>query len=572
MNIWLLGNTTVRSPFRLRDGLIALSYSSILGNLRGRENDVSFRDLLGEKGIVRLGSDETVSVGRKWRSALGKLGFLYPKISTSLNIPQSSLGSADQITPSGKRLIAASTMPAIQECFLRAMLANMIPSPIEKNKSLSPFSPIPHTLSVLLLLERLSGSSSLSFEEMALVVQCSNGNEDAASVVKNVLSFREKRSKAFQKRLFDKKEFDVISSRLRYKSETLKDYADTNFRYLKATGLIHASGRGIAIVPEKKLLIDKILQNTKVPESPLAYLHRLCNGSDLPTDDMDTAILVLKDYQNQLLKQKILFDFTGKPVDTPADIGVLLHEAEQSLFATREKDYALAQESNWTEIQAYLDLIHTDSPKKKISSEKEISIPKVEFPAYFEWTVWRAFLAIDSLVNKPGEARRFRIDQDFLPVGPAPGNGPDILLEFQDFILVVEVTLTANSRQEAAEGETVRRHVASVEINTRYQNNKPVYGLFIAKTVDMNTVDTFRRGIWFEKEKEMRLNIVPVDLPLFNRLFYALSSFQGDKTILLLSLLKDALLKRDSLNTTGWKEHIDAIFNNKIDSALHPVK
>ena len=126
--------------------------------------------------------------------------------------------------------------------------------------------------------------------------------------------------------------------------------------------------------------------------------------------------------------------------------------------------------------------------------------------------------------------------------------------------------------KEAAEGETVRRHVAAVELNTRYQNNKPVYGLFIAKTVDMNTVDTFRRGIWFEKEKEMRLNIVPVDLPLFNRLFYALSSFQGDKTLLLLSLLKDALLKRDSLNTTGWKAHIDAIFNNKIDSALHPVK
>jgi len=64
------------------------------------------------------------------------------------------------------------------------------------------------------------------------------------------------------------------------------------------------------------------------------------------------------------------------------------------------------------------------------------------------------------LVNKPWDARRFKIDQDFLPVGTAPGNGPDIVFEFDDMVVVVEVTLTSSSRQEAAEGEPVRRHVA----------------------------------------------------------------------------------------------------------------
>ena len=54
MKPWHLGNTTVRSPFRLRDGLVALSTSSLQGNLRGEEQERAFRRLLGEHGIESL--------------------------------------------------------------------------------------------------------------------------------------------------------------------------------------------------------------------------------------------------------------------------------------------------------------------------------------------------------------------------------------------------------------------------------------------------------------------------------------------------------------------------------------
>ena len=40
MKPWHLGNTTVRSPFRLREGLVALSTSSLQGNLRGSAQDM----------------------------------------------------------------------------------------------------------------------------------------------------------------------------------------------------------------------------------------------------------------------------------------------------------------------------------------------------------------------------------------------------------------------------------------------------------------------------------------------------------------------------------------------------
>jgi hypothetical protein len=62
MRPWHLGNTTVRSPFRLRDGLVALSTSSLQGNLRGQHQEIAFRNLLGEHGIVELGVKGKVKV------------------------------------------------------------------------------------------------------------------------------------------------------------------------------------------------------------------------------------------------------------------------------------------------------------------------------------------------------------------------------------------------------------------------------------------------------------------------------------------------------------------------------
>lgn len=44
--------------------------------------------------------------------------------------------------------------------------------------------------------------------------------------------------------------------------------------------------------------------------------------------------------------------------------------------------------------------------------------------------------------------RGFNVDQDYLPIGTAPGGKPDMIFEFDDYVIVVEVTLSTNSRQE----------------------------------------------------------------------------------------------------------------------------
>ena len=570
MRPWHLGNTTVRSPFRLRDGLVALSTSSLQGNLRGEEQERAFRRLLGEHGIVELGDDDTYSVGRKWRSALNKLGFLYPEVPSASGIPQSEIGPIDMITPNGWRLIRADTVPAMQECFLRALAAHYIPSALERKFDFAVFSPLRHTLAIMLELEKQTGESRLNFVEMAVVVQLTSSDESLADIVAQVLALRARRLASPNKRKFDRQEREAAAVLHGYAAGTFNDYADTNLRYLKATGLVQSKGRGLSLVPEKHVFVEKLIQDTGIPDSDRSYFITLCNGAKLPTDNKDSALAVLDDLLQQLEKRGIPFDATGKPTDTPADIAIIRHQIEEILSERNEEEYATRQAVEWEEIAAYMELIITRKGKKTLSNGEDIEVPQAEAPAYFEWVLWRAFLAINSLANKPYEARRFKIDQDFLPVGTAPGNGPDLIFEFHDFVIVVEVTLTDNSRQEAAEGEPVRRHVADLVSHYGAQSGKPVYGLFIANRIDSNTAETFRIGVWFTRtDDKMRLDIIPVTLVQFKAFFEALFTSGRVEVGLIRELLDLCGGLRPAHEAPAWKHEIQQTFNHRIAALLN---
>lgn len=563
MRPWHLGNTTVRSPFRLRDGLIALSTSPLQGNLRGKDKE--FRDLLGEKGVVELGSDATNSVGRKWRSALNKLGFLYPEVPEAPEVFQEDIGPIDMITPNGLRLIQAETVPAMQECFLRSLAAYYIPSVVEKRYDFDVFSPLRHTLAIMLELEKKTGDSRLNFLEMALVVQLTNSNDLVPEIVNRILEIRNRREATTRKRQFDQQERETVAAAHEYEPQTFNDYADTNIRYLKATGLVQSKGHGISFVPEKHVFIEKLIEESGIPSSDESYLITLCNGAALPTDDKNSAIVVLEDLLKQLKAKDIQFTLGEQSLETAADIAVVRHNIEELLSARKEEEYATNQAIQWEEIVAFMKLIITRSRKAKFNDE-EIEVPQAEAPAYFEWVLWRAFLAIDGLVNKPYEARRFKIDQDFLPVGTAPGNGPDLIFEFEKFALVIEVTLTDNSRQEAAEGEPVRRHVADLATHYMTTMNKPVYGLFIANRIDSNTAETFRIGVWYARnDDKMRLDIVPLTLTQFKDFFEALFR-SGRVNIDLVRELLDACGSfRLEHEAPAWKREIELLINSKIE-------
>lgn len=559
MVIWYFGNTTVRSPFRLRDGLIALSKANLEGNLHGAPQEKELIRALVDLEVINSIGDDTYSVGRKWRSALNKMGFLVPKLAGSLKHYQLELGVADTISENGSRLMKADTVIGWQECYLRAIAAYFIPSPNDaKIKCIQHFSPLRYILKVMIGLATKTGDSTLNFIELAAIVQCTTPADDFETTLDEILKLRSQRKLSDSKRKFDKGLYEALAKLHSYELSTFRDYADLNIRYLKATGLFHSKGKGISLSDEKKVLVDKILLDVPQYQGDLNYLKQLCAGAKLPFDNQNDALVVLSDLVERLKQKGEDFNLNNEKLDNPADIAIVRHKIEEKLSQLYEIEFADKQASQVVEIIEYLNLIVTNKSTKELDGGIIIEIPSAEKPAYFEWVIWRAFLAMNSLVNHPWESRQFKIDQDCYPISHASGGRPDLVFEFQDMILIVEVTLTSSSRQEAAEGEPVRRHVAKYA-EEHISTGKDVFGLFIAINIDTNTANTFRLGEWYLKDdRKINLHIVPVCLADFNYLFSQFSATPSS----LIGIIKQLLMRcrmESNRDAPEWKKSISSL-------------
>ncbi|EBK2059886.1 AlwI family type II restriction endonuclease, partial [Salmonella enterica subsp. enterica serovar Typhi] len=411
------------------------------------------------------------------------------------------------------------------------------------------------------LLDVEGHDAAISKEEMGTIVQLVNSVETVPGAVERIVKFRSQISiydNPKQRRDFIKEYREGYSVGTPTQSaDTLIDYADSNFRYLKLTGLFVENGNKLRFAEHKKTMIRQILAETYSPIPSEQYLEILWNGLSLPTDDVLRAIESIQSLLNFLEEH-------GESVTVPnllqmhaADLSQLRLELEDTWLKVLEKQYARNQINEWQDIVEYLRALTQPLRGRGI-------IPRGEAPAYLEWVLWRAFLAINSLVNKPWEARRFRIDEEFLPLGTAPGGGPDMIFEFEHYVIVVEVTLTSSSRQEAAEGEPVRRHVA--QLHDEYEaRGKRVYGLFIANNIDTNTAETFRIGVWYRQDdSRMALDIVPLTLGQFADLFEAgfRSGGQLDCTTVE-QVIRDCLAESRA-EAPEWKRRIDQRVQNVV--------
>ncbi len=554
VDIWLIGNTGMRNPWRIPSGFKVYVESNMVGRLRAPEDQVAFKMLLAKTGEIGgdLNKDVDASITRKYRLMFNKYGFAYPEITKKDGFQQDELGKVDTITPLGNAFYNADSVAAQQECFLRGLIV-----PMEDLGEGKTFSPLLWVLSVMLELEKRTGDTKINFIEFAICVQTTNPNNDIGEVVAHILTIRNERKNAENKKKYDRELTDKAYARYLLKRDNFKDYADMNIRYLISSGVVKRSGRGLMLVPEYHTMAIELIKGT-VSEEPLKERYiRLCNGAALPTDNVETANKVLNDLIAELEYYKIPYEIPDIPLDNAKNVNIVRSNLKKDIDKFKEELYAQNQAGQWEEIYEYMRLLIVNNGKEKeLGEDYSIKVPKSEAAAYLEWVLWRAFLAIDHTINKPYEARGFNIDQDYLPVGTAPGGGPDMVFEFEDYIIVVEVTLSTNSRQEAMEGEPVRRHVADLVMN----NDKPVYGVFIANRIDSNTAETFRIGVWYNQNDErLALRIVPFTLDQFSKYFAYMFQSKKSEPGIFLNLFDRCFGAKDGKEGPEWKREIEAI-------------
>ncbi len=148
----------------------------------------------------------------------------------------------------------------------------------------------------------------------------------------------------------------------------------------------------------------------------------------------------------------------------------------------------------------------------------------IDPPTFLEWNTWRVFLAL-------GGARdvvpHLALDDDLQPLNTAPGNQPDLEVDYEAFRLVVEVTLRTGADQRQAEARPVTRHILEAQrrVNDQYGAGvRPVFGLFIAPKLHQDTVTDFFVALKYRVIERQQIAAIPLTL---HQLISALRPFAG---------------------------------------------
>ena len=349
------------------------------------------------------------------------------------------------------------------------------------------------------------------------------------------------------------------------KIATLRDYADLTARYLRKSGLFSVSRDKLITITEKEDLIKSLLEQKWKLVSDDKYLDYLWSDylPTLPSDKVD----YLKDHLSIIkAKEKVLFDkvgaresleLVGEKVTPAKDVIGLKQQnkvVETNLLRLKEIDfyYSQSEEKQIEDIINFYDLI----------LNREILGGEAYYPAYLEWNTWRVFLAIDTLANKPYEARNFKLDDELQPMNHAAGNQPDMVFEYENFVLVTEVTLSVRANQWSSESEPVPRHVAKIQ--SKFKGQKEVFGIFIAPQIDTNSVLTFfnSRQYAVENDEIIEMTIIPLTIEQMKWLLGVFKTKRfstQDIKRLMESIRSDIAVSKNALD---WGKKIPVIMNS----------
>lgn len=561
--IYTFGNTTVRNTTRFPKGLRVLANSKFNGSINTKEDELGFAKELDTNDVTQMKKQDDSSSGRKWRSAFDKLGFI-----TSASVRRNELqngepdplimevkskypeiplsGRASEVTPQGQRMAQARNVYEMQDTVLRALLAVQIESFDKEGQFFKPFV---FTLQVMKALADKGSKEGLNRSELLIVFSTSDHSKNGY-IADQILEYRKGRAKEKGKRAkgkYDRNFLSRFSKAVDVKYDSAITYGDPNFKYMLGSGLFSRQCSRLIFNQDKLPIIKQILQTEPhIITNKVDYYYQLWNGYPLPTDNRDVLISEV-----QRLAKKTGVTLDQAQLGSVPDLKQLRIRLEEKQSNYEEGIFAANQcmSENVDNIISYFRVINGE-----VKRGSEYDNARDDMPTFLEWATWRAFLAIDGLKNKPEEARGFQVDQDFFPVGNAPGGRPDITLEFKNYVLVVEVTLTSTSRQEAAEAEPVRRHVAQVQ-DLLHDKDKPVYGLFLAQTIDNNTAEMFRTGLWYNQNNPRFVNIVPMTITQFIHIMQEFQKyhFTNDE---LERLIEKCLIPRNA-TVTLWKDEID---------------
>lgn len=277
------------------------------------------------------------------------------------------------------------------------------------------------------------------------------------------------------------------------------DYTDACFRYLRATGLVAISqkGKSLSVLPEKTEEVKYFLEH--IDRRPIhvtdedAYKAYLFDAN-LPVlytdnrDNLEQEVSKLKEVSAETIKKSSVIE---------------LKKTLKQAVVRRKENLIKDQVKKLKDYQSYMDVMSVFDDIKDNNY--------YDVPLMLEWNTWRAMTMLDG-----GDIRaNLKFDDNGQPMATASGNTADIICDYGDFSLTVEVTMQSGQRQYEMEGEPVSRHLAKV----KKEQGKDAYCFFIAPKINDSCIAHFYTlhlaNIAFYGGKSI---ILPLELDVFEKM------------------------------------------------------
>ena len=421
-----------------------------------------------------------------------------------------------QLTEAGKRFLDEDTA---EESLLRQLLKFQLPSPFHtETESISSVFSVKPYLEIFRLIYTLE---SVTFDEIMIFGMQLTSYNKFDEIVSKIKKFRQEKErhrgsyKTFMGEYRDREieeiyKYEIATGKtktreskdaslakfIKTKASNMRDYTDACFRYLRATGLVSISQRGksLSVLPEKltevKYFLDNIDRRPIYVTDEKAYKKYLFNA----------ALPVLYTDNRENLEQEVSrFGVT----DIKNTSTVELKKALRHVIIERKDKLIAEQVKRIKTYKAYTDVLETFKDIKQSNF--------YDVPLMLEWNTWRAMTMLDG-----GNIHaNLKFDDNGQPMSTASGNTADIVCDYGDFLLSVEVTMQTGQRQYEMEGEPVSRHLAKL----KKEQDKEAFCFFIAPKINDACIAHFYTlhltNISYYGGKSV---IIPLELSVFEKM------------------------------------------------------
>ena len=322
---------------------------------------------------------------------------------------------------------------------------------------------------------------------------------------------------------------------------TLNDYTKNNIPFFKVTGFLETRGYNYTDITKSSLGQAKQLINSELfkplnfstYEDYMEYLTDL-NSFVAPWKEASNETEIINSLDNLLNVTDDEYEgyLANQEIDLPVSTSNLLSDSVE--ISNRKTALKVKKAKNLQ--KSYL------SPEKinELIENFENIFSAQNRAIRLEYLQFLSMLSINDFVKI---SPNFKTNDEFEITFYAPGNVPDMTIEYETFYLVSEVTMLENREQWYNEGVPVIRHIDDYK---RKNPNKPTLGIFVAPSVHEDTLRT-----WFLEGKYQETVVVPF-------------SFKQWKSI----LEKYSSLRKQLENPTSnsFKEFLETLTPNNEDN------